>query len=151
MKNLNLKEAFFVAMLSVSLFASQPITSFLGTNEFSDERYLFNAFSYSHGNDRNSKGWTNNRLMKKLAIMSCIETVLMRGKNTNYILITTKLNSLYNCTISDCYENPEYLRTVLKDVYKEDYHSIIDDIKLELGQLAEIEEEKAKFFKIMES
>ncbi|NHI03218.1 hypothetical protein DYY67_1530 [Candidatus Nitrosotalea sp. TS] len=51
----------------------------------------------------------------------------------------------------DCYERPEYLRTVLKEVYKEDYKSVLDDIKLELEKLVDIEKETERFFKIMES
>ncbi|MBI1829564.1 MAG: hypothetical protein HY222_05360 [Thaumarchaeota archaeon] len=85
-----------------------------------------------------------------MAIMTGIEIVIMRRGNTNYNLVLCKLNSLYNCTIMDCYEHPEYLRTVLKEVFKEDYNSIIEDIKLELEYLVDVEEEKARFFKIME-
>lgn len=51
----------------------------------------------------------------------------------------------------DCYEHPEYLRTVLKEVYKVDYKPILDDIKLELEKLVDIEKETERFFKIMES
>ncbi len=85
------------------------------------------------------------------AIMACIEIVIMKRGNTNYHLVLAKLDSLYNCTIMDCYENPKYLRTVLKEVYKKDYNSVIKDIKLELDYLADMEEEKGNFFKIMES
>jgi hypothetical protein len=87
----------------------------------------------------------------KEAFISCIELVLMRRGDTNYNLVVAKLNSLYNCTVMDCYENPKYLRTVLKEVYKEGYNSIIDDIKLELDYLVDIKEKKAEFFKVMES
>ncbi|MBI3638774.1 MAG: hypothetical protein HY223_00480 [Thaumarchaeota archaeon] len=87
----------------------------------------------------------------KLAFIGCIEVVIMRRNGANYHLVVAKLNTLYNCTIMDCYENPEYLRAVLKEVYKEDYNSIIEDIKLELDYLVDIEEQKAKFFKVMES
>ena len=50
----------------------------------------------------------------------------------------------------DCYENPEYLRTVLIAVFKEDYKSIIEEIKLELDELINVEKIN-HFFKIMES
>ena len=87
----------------------------------------------------------------KKAVISCIELVLMRRSNTLYNLVVAKLDSLYNCSISDTYENPEYLRAVLKEVYKENYNSVIDDIKLGLDDLTDIEKEKTKFLKIMES
>lgn len=70
-----------------------------------------------------------------LALTSCIEVVLMRRGNANYNLVLARLDSLYGCKIADCYDNPEYLKTVLKEVYKENYDSIIRDIRLELGDL----------------
>ena len=87
---------------------------------------------------------------QRLALLSCVEIVLMRSGGPNYHLVQAKLDSLYNCTILDCYENPEYLQTVLKDVYKEKYDSIIANIKLELDELVN-EEKIANFLKIMES
>lgn len=87
----------------------------------------------------------------KLAFMTCVEIVLMRRGNANYHLVIARIDSLYNCTVMDCYEHPEYLRTVLKEVYKVDYKPILDDIKLELEKLVDIEKETERFFKIMES
>ncbi|HJT10522.1 MAG TPA: hypothetical protein VJ771_07055 [Candidatus Nitrosotalea sp.] len=87
----------------------------------------------------------------KLAFMTCIEIVIMRRGNKNYHLVMAKLDSLYHCKILDCYEHPERLRTVLKDVYKEDYDSILDDIGLELDKLVDVEKEIEKFFKIMKN
>ncbi|MGI0072689.1 MAG: hypothetical protein ACREA3_02610 [Nitrosotalea sp.] len=86
----------------------------------------------------------------KIALISCVETVLMSRGGPNYHLTVAKLNSLYDCTILDCYEHPDYLRTVLKDVYKEEYNSIIDEIKLQLDELI-YEKDLAQFFKTMES
>ena len=84
------------------------------------------------------------------ALMSCIELVLMRKSNVNYHTVQAKLMAICNRNLIDCYEYPKYLRDVLKGVYKEDYTSIIDEIKFELGELVE-EKDMAKFFKVMES
>ncbi len=73
----------------------------------------------------------------------------MRRGNTNYCLVMAKLDSLYHCSIANCYEHPEYLRDVLKEVYNEKYSSVLDDIKLELSKLVDIEKERDRFFKIM--
>jgi hypothetical protein len=86
----------------------------------------------------------------KIALISCLEVVLMSKSNTKYNLVVAKLNSLYDCSIRDCCENPEYLRTILKEVYKEDYDSIIEEIKLHLDDLVK-EKDMSDFFKIMES
>ncbi len=76
----------------------------------------------------------------KLALLSCIELVLMKRGNTDYNLVVAKLNSLYSCTIRDCYEHPNYLGAVLKDVYDGEYTHIIDEIKLQLDELTNVEE-----------
>ena len=86
----------------------------------------------------------------KIALISCLEVVLMRKSNTKYNMLVAKLNSLYDCSIKDCCENPEYLKTILKEVYKEDYNSIIEEIKLQLDELVK-EKDMSDFFKIMES
>lgn len=86
----------------------------------------------------------------KIALVSSIEVVLVRRGGPNYHLVVARLDSLYNCTILDCYEHPEYLRTVLKDVYKGDYNFIIEEIKSYLDELVNVGK-IINFFKIMES
>jgi hypothetical protein len=89
--------------------------------------------------------------MAKLAFMSCIEVVIMKRGNTKYNLVQCKLRTLYNVGILDCFDHPEYLRTVFKEVYKEEYQSVLDEIRLELEKLADIKEIEERFFKVMES
>lgn len=86
----------------------------------------------------------------KVALISYVELVLMRRGDVNYHLVMARLGSLYDCKIMDCYDHPEYLKTVLKDVYKEDYHSVISQIHSYLGDLADVLE-IISFFKIMEN
>ena len=86
----------------------------------------------------------------KLALISYVELVLMRRGNANYHLVIAKLGSQYGCKISDCYEHPEYLKSVLQDIYKEEYRSVISQIKSYLAELANVQE-IVDFFKIMES
>jgi len=86
----------------------------------------------------------------KIALISSLEVVLMSMGNTKYNLVVAKLNSLYDCSIRDCYEHPEYLKPILKEVYSKDYDRIIDEVKAHLDELVN-EEDLANFFKIMES
>jgi hypothetical protein len=86
----------------------------------------------------------------RTALMSCRELVLMQRSNTDYHLVQARLNALCDRNLIDCYEYPKYLRDVLKDVYKEGYNSIIDEIKLQLDELVN-EKDVANFLKIMES
>jgi hypothetical protein len=64
----------------------------------------------------------------------------MRRGNTNYNLVVAKLDSLYDCTIRDCYEHPDYLVAVLKKVYDGDYNNIVDEIKVQLEELTNVDE-----------
>ena len=74
----------------------------------------------------------------------------MKRGNVKYNLVVAKLHSLYDCSLRDCYKHPKYLRTVLKEVYKEDYNSIIEDIKLHLDELVN-QKDISDFLKIMEN
>ena len=86
----------------------------------------------------------------KMALVSCIEMVLMMRGNANYHLIVARLNSLYDCSILKCCDHPDYLLTVLKEVYPEDYDSIIDEIKSHLGELIHTKD-MLNFFRVMEN
>lgn len=85
----------------------------------------------------------------KLALISCIEVVLMSTGNTKYNMVIAKLN-VYNIAMRDSYKNLEELKTVLKEVYVFEYNQVISDIKIQLGDLSD-EKDIAEFFKVMES
>ena len=89
----------------------------------------------------------------RTVVVTCIEVALMKRGNANYNLVIAKLRSFYNCDIEDCINNLEYLRTVLKEVYEQDYTSVLEDITWELETLDvfEINDFKSEFCKIMAS
>lgn len=87
--------------------------------------------------------------MHKIALVSCVESILMPISNANYHLAVAKLRS-YDTTISESYDRTDYLKIVLKEVYGKDYPNIINDIKMCLGDLVN-EEDVAKFFKDLEN
>ncbi len=86
----------------------------------------------------------------KIALVASLEIVLMSLSNTKYHLMVAKLNSIYDLTLGGCYEHPEYLKDVLKEVYPEDYDYIISEVKARLDELVN-EPELMKFFEVMES
>ena len=86
----------------------------------------------------------------KIAFMTCVELVLMKKGNTIHNLVMAKLKSLYDADIMDCFEHPEYLRTVLKQVFKDEYAAVLNEVKLELEKLVDIDRLKTKFFRVME-
>jgi len=89
----------------------------------------------------------------RTAVVACIEVALMRTGNANYNLVLAKLQSFYNYGIEDCIDNLEYLRMVLKEVYMQDYHSVLADIAVELETLdtLELTDFKSEFYRFMVS
>lgn len=86
----------------------------------------------------------------KIAVISCLEIVLMGLGNTKYNLFTVKLDSYYGIAIRECFEHPEQLKSVLKEVYLENYEYILNEMKAQLDELAN-EKDVADFFTIMEN
>jgi hypothetical protein len=66
-----------------------------------------------------------------------IEVVLMRRGGPEFQMVLAKLKNNFNLDIINCYENPEYLRKVLKEVYREDFKFIVEEIIGELGEYAQ--------------
>ncbi|WP_157832465.1 hypothetical protein [Candidatus Nitrosotenuis chungbukensis] len=58
-------------------------------------------------------------------------------------MILSRLERDYDCKIADCFEHPEYLKNVLKDVYENSYGGILDDLETELGEIASEKEIKS--------
>jgi hypothetical protein len=71
--------------------------------------------------------------IKENLILS-IEVVLMRRGGPEFHLVMAKLKNDYDLEIRDCYENVEYLRNILKEVYHDDFESIVEEITWELGE-----------------
>ncbi len=86
----------------------------------------------------------------KTALVVSLEIVLMGLGNTKYHLMIARLNSIYDTTLRGCYDHPEYLKRVLKEIYPEDYDYIIKEVKVRLDELVN-EPTLMNFFKIMES
>jgi hypothetical protein len=66
---------------------------------------------------------------------SSVEIVLMRS-GPQYHAVVSKLEHHYNCKIIYCFDHPEHLCAVLREVYKKDYDGIVDSIETEFGESA---------------
>ncbi len=64
-----------------------------------------------------------------------IETVLRGIGKSTFAEVTRKLYKDYRCYLPDCYENPEYLKRILQDLYGRSSGSIIESIKNSLKDL----------------
>lgn len=86
----------------------------------------------------------------KAMVTFSVEVVLMRRGGPQYHLVLARLERDYNCKIFDCFERPEYLKSVLKDVYGKEYQDIIESISVELGEVVS-EKEIAAFLDKMKA
>ena len=80
---------------------------------------------------------------KALVVLAIEKTLLEVGRPT-YDEVLGKLNEDYQCYLSDCYENPEYLSRVLKELYGPSHRAIIVSIKKYLAETS-TQEDIAKF------
>ena len=83
------------------------------------------------------------------AVVSCVELILMKESNTKYHLVVAKLRS-YNETIRESCDRVDHLKNTLKEVYKDDYLRVINDIKSCTGDLIE-NKDIAGFFNALAS
>ena len=86
--------------------------------------------------------------IKKALICMCIEKVLFGMGKPVYERVIEKLNEDYHCYLPDCYEHPEYLREILKELYGNASKVIIESINRDLKEFIQYESVE-KFLKII--
>lgn len=74
--------------------------------------------------------------VKKALVGLAIERALLEIGGSVLDQVTRKLETEYNCYIFDCYNNPEMLHRVLKEIYGDSYKAIVDSIKKNLDEFA---------------
>jgi len=75
---------------------------------------------------------------EKGLVRVAIDDALLEFDKSALERVVNKLHDDYKCGIQDCYENPEYLKKVLKDLYDNSYTAILDSIKKKLEKHASI-------------
>ncbi len=68
------------------------------------------------------------QIMRALVMFS-VEKVLLEISKAVLDKVANRLYKEYHCYIPDCYENPEYLSMVLKEIFGSSYASVIDSIR----------------------
>lgn len=76
-----------------------------------------------------------NNVRKALLVFS-VEKVLLKMGQPEYDLVVARLEKEYGCFLSDCAENPEYLKRVLQDIYGDAYDDILEEIRKEFGEFS---------------
>jgi two-component system chemotaxis response regulator CheY/two-component system response regulator (stage 0 sporulation protein A) len=66
--------------------------------------------------------------MKKIMVTLALKNTLLELGIQEYDKIVSLLQKDYTCTLEDCYENPEYLRNILKDLFGDSYPDILNSL-----------------------
>lgn len=70
---------------------------------------------------------SENQMRKTMVTLALKNTLLELGIQ-EYDKVVSLLQKDYKCTLEDCYENPEYLRNILKDLFGESYPDILNSL-----------------------
>ncbi|MDE1725430.1 MAG: hypothetical protein KGH76_06000 [Thaumarchaeota archaeon] len=73
------------------------------------------------------------REQKAITVLA-IEHTLLKVSNDTLTKVESKLQSEYNSSISDCYDHPEYLSSVLKNIFGTAYAKVIGDVNTYLQE-----------------
>jgi nitrogen-specific signal transduction histidine kinase len=74
--------------------------------------------------------------IKKALVSFAIEKALLNLGEPVYQKVTKTLKDDYDCFIPDCYDNPEYLKRILADMYGNAHTTIINSIKSDLEEFS---------------
>ncbi len=94
-------------------------------------QYTKTSFVYNKSGD--GLDLDKKQLMKALTGLAIENALLDIGKPV-LEKVANKLFKEYHCHIPDCYEHPEYLNDVLRDVFGNPYSTIVQSIKLESSE-----------------
>jgi hypothetical protein len=74
--------------------------------------------------------------MNKTLIELAVEKTLLKMGHPELELVTSRLKGDYNCKISDCLEHPEYLKTILCDLFGDCHYDIVNSIHTTLKKIS---------------
>ena len=66
--------------------------------------------------------------MKKTMVTLAIKNTLLELGIQEYDKIASLLQKEHSCTLEDCFENPEYLRNILKELFGDSYPDILGSL-----------------------
>ncbi|MHA7733887.1 AAA family ATPase [Nitrosopumilus sp. S6] len=86
----------------------------------------------------NSVDWNQTQTSDdpKVAIVTAIEKALLEIGKPDLNKVKQRLLDDYKRTLGDCYEEPEFLNRILKDLYGKSHVTIIESIKVNLDKLS---------------
>lgn len=80
-------------------------------------------------------GRIDSKEMKTVVVLAVEHTLLKIGKKT-LEKVQEEMHQKYKCDISDCYEHPEYLGKILKELFGDSHHEVVRDVNKYLDEFA---------------
>lgn len=93
---------------------------------------------------------TEEKLLWKTQVSISVENTLREIGKFEFRKILDMLKENYNVSLSDCYDNPEFLKKILKDLFGNSYESIIATLEKNLDGLVLLEPIK-EFLTVMKN
>ena len=93
---------------------------------------------------------TEEKLLWKTQVSISVENTLREIGKFEFRKVLDMLKENYNVSLSDCYDNPEFLKKILKDLFGNSYESIIATLEKNLDGLVLMEPVK-EFLTIMKN
>ncbi|TSA17667.1 MAG: hypothetical protein D4R72_04110 [Nitrosopumilales archaeon] len=78
----------------------------------------------------------DNDLVKKALVSLVIETTLLEIGKETYDKVVHDLYQKYYCYLPDCYDHPEYLNEILKDLYGNAHNVVVEKINKQLEEFS---------------
>ena len=79
----------------------------------------------------------DSHVITQAQVASAVEMALLGLGPPAYDKVVQKLYEDYHCRVFDCYEYPEYLNKVIKEVFGDNYILVVELIKTSLKKTAE--------------
>lgn len=79
----------------------------------------------------------DNHIAKQAQVTSAVEKALVKIGFPVYENVVQKLYENHRCHLHDCYEHPEYLHEVIKEIFGSSYKDLVEAIKTQLEENAE--------------
>lgn len=74
--------------------------------------------------------------MKKTMVTLALKNTLLELGVQEYDKVISILQKDYNCSLEDCFENPEYLRQILKDLFGDSYPDILNSLSENMKEIS---------------
>jgi len=74
--------------------------------------------------------------MQKTLVTLAVKNTLLELGMEELDKVMMMLQKDFNATLDDCYENPEYLKQVLEDLYGDSYQDILNSLKTNMKEIS---------------